>query len=158
MCAARQKPARFREIRNARLQRDYFVDETYEAGIALTGTEVKSVRAGQVQLAESFVRIDKGRPILYHAHIAEYSYGNFQNHNPYRPRLLLLHKKEIRKLQQALQSGGGRTLIPAAMYFKNGLAKVRLALARGKKSYDKREDFKRKVHERETQRLVRHHL
>ena len=144
-------------MRNSRAYRDYFVDETLEAGIVLKGTEVKSIRRGMVQINESFVRIDKGVPILYHAHIAEYTHGTDSNHNPYRPRKLLLNKKEIRKWEQAIQSGG-RTIIPLRLYFKEGLVKVEIALCRGKKQYDKREDLKKAVDVRETQRMVKHHL
>lgn len=148
---------RFKEVRNSRAHRDYFVEETLEAGIALKGTEVKSIRQGMVQINEAFVRIDKGTPVLYHAHIAEYAFGTNSNHNPYRPRKLLLNKREIHKWEQAIQSGG-RTVIPLRMYFKNGLVKVEIALAQGKKHYDKREDLKKAVDLRETQRMVRHHL
>lgn len=148
------KKDRLSEVRNARLHRDYFVDETLEAGIALRGTEVKSIRQGLAQINEAFVRIDKEVPILYHAHIAEYAFGTSSNHNPYRPRKLLLHKREIRKWQQAIQSGG-RTLIPARLYFRKGLVKLEVALCRGKKQYDKREDLKKKVDQRETERYLK---
>jgi len=116
----KKKAERYKEIRNSRAHREYFIDETLEAGIALRGTEVKSVRRGMVQINDAFVRIDKGVPILYHAHIAEYAFGSHANHNPYRPRKVLLHQKEIRKWEQAVQSGG-RTLIPLRLYFKKGL-------------------------------------
>ena len=144
-------------MRNSRARRDFFIDETLEAGIVLKGTEVKSIRQGMVQINESFVRIDKGVPILYHAHIAEYAFGTTSNHNPYRPRKLLLQSREIRKWEQAVQSGG-RAIVPLKMYFKNGLVKVEIALCRGKKQYDKREDLKREVDLRESQRTVKHHL
>ena len=144
-------------MRNSRAYRDFFVDETLEAGVVLTGTEVKSIRQGMGQINEAFVRIDKGIPILYHAHIAEYSFGTSSNHNPYRPRKLLLNKREIRKWEQAIQSGG-RTIVPLRMYFKNGLLKVEIGLCRGKKQFDKREDLKKAVDMRETQRTVKHHL
>jgi len=145
---------RFKEIRNAKVFHDYFVDETFEAGIVLTGTEVKSIREGRAQLSDAFVRIRNGRVILYHAHIAEYSFGNFFNHEPYRPRNLLLHKKQILKLEHEVQSTG-RTLIPLRMYFQKALVKVELGLCRGKKLYDKRETLKAKEHQRETQRAMR---
>lgn len=145
---------RFKEIRNAKVFHDYFVDETFEAGIVLTGTEVKSIREGRAQLSDAFVRIRNGRVILYHAHIAEYSFGNFFNHEPYRPRTLLLHKKQILKLEHEVQSTG-RTLIPLRMYFQKALVKVELGLCRGKKLYDKRETLKEKEHQRETQRAMR---
>lgn len=144
-------------MRNSRARRDFFIDETLEAGIVLKGTEVKSIRQGMAQINESFVRIDKGTPILYHAHVAEYAFGTTSNHNPYRPRKLLLNKREIRKWEQAVQSGG-RAIIPLRIYFKKGLVKVEIALCRGKKQYDKREDLKKAVDIRETQRTVKHHL
>lgn len=144
-------------MRNSRARRDFFIDETLEAGIVLKGTEVKSIRQGMVQINESFVRIDKGVPILYHAHVAEYAFGTTSNHNPYRPRKLLLNSREIRKWEQAVQSGG-RTIVPLRMYFKNGLVKVEIALCRGKKQFDKREDLKKEVDLRESQRTVKHHI
>ncbi len=144
-------------MRNSRARRDFFIDETLEAGVVLTGTEVKSIRQGMVQINEAFVRIDKGAPILYHAHIAEYAFGTSSNHNPYRPRKLLLNSREIRKWEQAIQSGG-RTIVPLRMYFKNGLIKVEIGLCRGKKQFDKREDLKKEVDLRESQRMVKHHI
>lgn len=153
MSAAKAKTPRQREIRNASVQRDYFIDETLEAGIVLTGTEVKSIREGRAQISDSFVRIDRGVAILFHAHIAEYSFGSFANHKPYRPRPLLLHKRQIITLQQALQSGG-RALVPTRMYFKQALVKVEIALCRGKKQYDKREDLRQKDTERELRRVM----
>lgn len=144
-------------MRNSRARRDFFIDETLEAGVVLTGTEVKSIRQGMVQINEAFIRIDKGAPILYHAHIAEYAFGTSSNHNPYRPRKLLLNSREIRKWEQSIQSGG-RTIVPLRMYFKNGLVKVEIALCRGKKQFDKREDLKKEVDLRESQRMVKHHI
>lgn len=144
--------ARFREIRNAKALHDYFVEEKYEAGIVLTGTEVKAIRAGLAQISDSFVRLDGGVPILYHAHISEYAYGSFANHNPYNPRRLLLHKREIRKIQQAVQSGG-YTIVPLRMYMKQALVKVEIAVARGKKLFDKREDLKKAIAKRELGRV-----
>ena len=144
-------------MRNSRARRDFFIDETLEAGVVLTGTEVKSIRQGMVQINEAFVRIDKGAPILYHAHIAEYAFGTSSNHNPYRPRKLLLNSREIRKWEQAIQSGG-RTIVPLRMYFKNGLIKVEIGLCRGKKQFDNREDLKKEVDLRESQRMVKHHI
>ena len=144
-------------MRNSRARRDFFIDETLEAGVVLKGTEVKSIRQGMVQINEAFVRIDKGTPILYHAHIAEYAFGTTSNHNPNRPRKLLLSKREIHKWEQSIQSGG-RTIVPLRMYFKNGLVKAELGLCRGKKLYDKRDDLRKAVDLRETQRTVKHHL
>jgi SsrA-binding protein len=153
----KKKQSRFKEVRNSRAYKDFFVDETLEAGIALAGTEVKSIRQGTVQISEGFVRIDKGTPVLYHAHIAAYEFGSHSNHNPYRPRKLLLNKREIRKWEQAIQSGG-RTIIPLRMYFNKGLVKVEIGLCRSKKQFDKREDMKKAVDLRETERTVKHHL
>lgn len=144
---------RFREVRNSSAQRDYFIDEALEAGLVLRGTEVKSVRQGMVQINDAFVRIDQGAPILYHAHIAPYAFGNTSNHNPYRPRKLLLNKREIRKWEQAIRSGG-RAIVPLRLYFKQGLVKVEVALCRGKKLYDKREDLRKKEDQREVERAT----
>ncbi|MBN1403134.1 MAG: SsrA-binding protein SmpB [Opitutales bacterium] len=145
---------RFKEVRNAKAHRDFFIEDKFEAGIMLTGTEIKSIRQGQAQIAESFVRVDGDIPVLYHAHIAEYSFGSYANHNPYRPRRLLLHKKEIRKIKQELQSGG-RTLIPLRMYFKKALVKVEIAIAVGKKMHDKRNDMKDAINKRELDRAIK---
>lgn len=145
---------RFKEVRNSSAHRDYFVDDTLEAGLVLKGTEVKSIRQGMVQINDAFVRIDQGTPVLYHVHIAPYAFGNVSNHNPYRPRKLLMSKREIRKWEQAIQSGG-RTIVPLRLFFKKGLVKVDVALCRGKKLYDKREDLKEKADLREAERSLR---
>lgn len=153
--AAKKKAERPREVRNSKVGRSYFIGEKLEAGIKLTGTEVKSVRSGKAQINESFVRIEKGdKPTLYHAHIDEYAFGNENNHNPTRPRLLLLHKKQIEKIKFELEAGG-QALIPTKLYFKEGLIKVEIALCKGKKLFDKREDMKRKTQMREAERFVR---
>lgn len=143
-----------REFRNSKIFHNYTVGDKFEAGIKLLGTEIKAIRAGKVQLNDAFVRIDKDIPVLYHAHINEYEFGNLNNHKPTRPRLLLLKKKEISKLQHAMETGG-QALIPVRMYFKGGLLKVELALCRGKKLYDKREDLKKKAQMREADRVMR---
>jgi len=146
-----------REIRNNKVHRNYFIGETFEAGMKLTGTEIKSIRAGKAQISESFVRIEKkDGPRLYNTHIDEYSHGSDQNHNPTRPRLLLLHKREIERLHYELEAGG-QALIPTRIYFKRGLAKIELALCKGKKLFDKREDIKRKTELREAERAVKFH-
>lgn len=132
------------EIRNPKASRDYFLGDRFEAGIALTGTEVKAVRLGRANIADAFVRIDDGAiPILYHAHISEYDFGNANNHQPYRPRKLLLHGREIRKIVGEIRSGG-KTVVPTRLYFRHGLAKIEIAIAQGKKLYDKRNDIKRR--------------
>jgi len=157
MAKTKKESARYREIRNAKAFRDFFVDEKLEVGVELKGTEVKSIRSGQVQINDAFVRIDRNIPTLYHAHIAEYAFGTDANHNPYRPRRLLMHKKEIRKWAQAIQNGG-RTIIPLRMYFKKGLVKAEIGLARGKKQYDKREDLKKAADQREVDREIKRRL
>ena len=145
----------FKEIRNSKASHKYLIGEKFEAGLVLTGTEVKSIRLGKAQLTEAFVRVEKGNAILYHAHIEEYAFGNKQNHNPTRPRRLLLHKKEIKKLQEAIDLEG-KTIIPLRMYLKHGLIKVEIALCKGKKLFDKREDLKKKTALREAQRSIKH--
>ncbi|MFP4282657.1 MAG: SsrA-binding protein SmpB [Opitutales bacterium] len=155
--APKNQPKRYKEIRHTRAKHDYFIDDTLECGIVLTGTEVKSLRAGLAQINESFVRFERGVPMLYHAHIAEYAFGNLANHKPVRPRKLLMHRKEITKWEHSVQAGG-YTVIPLRMYFKKALVKVEIGLARGKKHYDKRETLKEREDLREAQRLVKHHL
>jgi SsrA-binding protein len=145
---------RFREIRNAKANHDFFIEDKFEAGIVLSGTEVKSIRAGLAQISDSFVRMDNDVPILYHANIAEYAFGSYRNHDPLQPRRLLLHKREIRRIREAIQSGG-RTVVPLRMYFKGSLVKVEIAVAKGKKLYDKREDLKKDIIRRETEREFR---
>jgi len=115
---------------------------------------VKSIRAGLAQISDAFVRVDGDIPILYHAHITEYDHCGYENHNPYSPRKLLIHKREMRKIKQAIQSGG-YTIVPTRMYFKGSLVKVEIAVARGKKLYDKREDMKAAISKRETDRSLR---
>ncbi len=154
MAESKKDPARHTEIRNAKALRDYFIDERFEAGIQLRGTEVKSIRAGQAQIADSFGRCEKGEVWLHNAYIELYAFGNRENHEPRRPRKLLLHQHQIRKIAQALQAGG-RALVPLRMYFKEALVKVEVALGTGKKLYDKREDVKRKVQLREVDRALR---
>ncbi len=132
---------------NRQAYHDYFVDETIEAGIALTGTEIKSIRAGKVNLRGAYARIKDGEVWLDGAHIAEYEPGTYMNHAPMRPRKLLLHRREIDRLTGRIQAKGF-TLVPLKMYFQSNRVKVELGLCRGKKLYDKRETIK----ERETQR------
>lgn len=125
---------------NKRARHDFFIEDVYEAGIALTGTEIKSVRAGAVNLKDSFAKVVGGEVFVYNMHISPYEQGNRYNSDPMRPKKLLLHKKEIRKLDQAL-SLEGLTLIPLEVYLFKGKAKLSLAVAKGKKLYDKREDI-----------------
>lgn len=141
------------EIRNKKASHKYHIEEKFEAGIKLQGTEVKSIRQGKAQIGESFVRIEKGNAILYHAHIDEYKFGTDSNHNPTRPRQLLLHKKEINKLRGSIEAGG-KAVIPLRLYIKKGLVKVEIAICQGKKLHDKREDLKKKEAMREAERIV----
>lgn len=140
---------------NRRARFDYFVDERVEAGIALTGTEVKSLRHGEGSIAESYATVEGEEVWLINSHIPEYSHGNRQNHQPRRPRKLLLKGREISKLQGAV-ARQGLTLVPLSMYFNSrGRAKVELALARGKKVHDKRDTVKERDWKREQGRLLR---
>jgi SsrA-binding protein len=140
-------------VTNHKGRRDYHILETFEAGIALHGTEVKSLRAGKGQIADAFARVEKGEVWLYNVHIDEYSHGNLQNHVPKAPRKLLLHKSEIRKLFD-LAAVKGNALIPLAFYWKNGKVKVSLAVGKGKQQYDKREDLKNRDADRQMKRAT----
>lgn len=134
---------------------DYAIEQKLEAGIVLVGTEVKSLREGKVNLRESYASVDSGQVILHQCHIGGYSHGNQMNHEPIRPRKLLLHQKEIQKIHGKVQQAG-LTLIPLRMYFNpRGIAKVELALARGKKHYDRRETVKKREANREIQRAMK---
>lgn len=154
VCAKKQKSERFKEIRNAKVFRDYFVEDKLEAGIVLTGTELKSIRNGRAQITDAFAKVEKGEVILRGAHIDEYAFGNINNHEPRRPRKLLLHRKEIGRLAEEVTQGG-KTLVPMRMYFKEGLVKVELAICTGKKLYDKRETLKKKAQMQEIEREMR---
>jgi len=128
---------------------NYHISDKYEAGIALTGTEVKSVMDGRVQLKDAFVSVREGEAWLFNAHISPYSHGNRENHDPLRTRKLLLHKREIEKLDEAA-ARQGMTLVPTQVYLKHGRIKVEVGVARGKKMYDKRESELRRTVDRET--------
>ena len=154
MCAKTHPPSRQKEYRNNKARHEYIIEETLEAGIVLTGTEVKAIRAGRIQISDAFARIERGRIILYHMHIGEYAFGNIHNHQPYRARELLLKKKQIHKLEQATHSGG-RVMVPLRLYFKKALVKVEIALATGKKHYDKRQHLKKKIALREAERAIK---
>lgn len=133
---------------------DYHIEEKYEAGISLLGTEVKSLRDGRVNLKDSYVIIKEGEAFLFNCHISPYSHGNINNHEPLRTRKLLLHKKEIAKLWGKI-SQQGLTLIPLKIYFKNGKAKVEVGLAKGKRQYEKRDSIKEKEAKREIERHIK---
>src|SRR2546425_209060 len=144
-------------LTNSKARRDYHILETFEAGIVLYGTEVKSLRAGKGQIRDAFARVEKDEVWLYNAHIDEYSHGNLQNHVPKAPRKLLLHKSEIRKLHEHA-SVKGNALVPLSFYWKNGKVKVALGVGKGKQQYDKREDLKRKESDRELKKATMHRL
>ena len=139
---------------NKKARHDYFIEETYEAGITLTGTEIKSVRQGRVSLKESYARIEKEEVILYGMNISPYEQGNIFNHDPLRTRKLLLHKKEILKIENTLKTKG-YTLVPLKMYFRHGKIKVEIGLATGKKLYDKRQDMAAKAAKRDLARRIK---
>lgn len=139
---------------NRKAKFEYFLVETFEAGIALQGSEIKSIRAGQVSLTEAYVQTDGREAWLMGAHIAPYEQANRFNHEPVRPRRLLLHKKEIRQLWDSVRQKG-MTIVPTRVYLKDGRAKVEIALARGKKSYDKRETIAKRDRERDSAREMR---
>ena len=142
---------------NRRALYEYAVLETLEVGIVLTGTEIKSVRAGRVNLREAYARVERRELWLHNAHISQYDAGNRHNHEPTRPRKLLAHTREIGKLA-GKQSEAGVTLIPLRMYDRNGVVKLQLAVAKGKHSYDKREAVKEREAQREMARAVRRNL
>ncbi|KRL40177.1 SsrA-binding protein SmpB [Lacticaseibacillus manihotivorans] len=139
---------------NKKAYHDYNILETYEAGVALTGTEIKSVRAGKTTLRDGYARVRNGEAWLENVHITPYAEGNQFNVDPMRNRKLLLHKKEIRKLEVSLTEKG-LTIVPLRMYLKHGYAKVLIGVAQGKKNYDKRESLKRKDQERDIQRAMK---
>lgn len=136
---------------NKKAYHDFFIDETYEAGIALHGTEVKSMRMGKCSIKESFLRIEDGEVFVYGMHVSPYEKGNIFNKDPLRVKKLLLHKYEINKLQGKIKEKG-YTLVPLQVYFKEGKVKVEIGLARGKKLYDKRADIAKKDQRREAEK------
>jgi SsrA-binding protein len=140
--------------RNRKARHEYFVLETLEAGLVLRGSEIKSIRAGQISLAEAYVRVDGREAWLVDAHIAPYDQASYQNHDPRRERKLLLHRPEIRGLWEAVRQKGV-TLIPLQVYLKDGRAKIEIAVAKGKKLYDKRQELARRDAEREIERQFR---
>jgi SsrA-binding protein len=139
---------------NKKARHDYHIIEVIEAGMVLVGTEVKSLREGRANLKDSYARIRNGELYLVQAHISPYSHAHYDNHDPERVRKLLVHKRELKRLTGKTQEKG-LTLVPLKIYFKEGKAKVELALASGKKSYDKRETLKRKDQKREMERAIK---
>jgi SsrA-binding protein len=139
---------------NKKAKRDYFIDDVFEAGLVLEGTEVKSLREGRVNLKDAYARIKNGEVFLISAHISPYAFGTHKNHDPERERKLLLHRREIRRLYGKTQEKGF-TLVPLSIYFKNGRAKLELGLGRGKAKYDKREAIKKKQEQRDLERALK---
>ena len=139
---------------NKRARFDYEISETFEAGLVLQGTEVKSLRDGRVSLQDAYADVQSGEVFRLNAHINPYDHGNRFNHEPERPRKLLLHKREIKRLIGKTQEKG-LTLIPTRMYFTHGKAKIELGLAKGKKQYDKRQELKRRSAQRDIERAIR---
>jgi SsrA-binding protein len=139
---------------NRKAYHDFHLLETFEAGVALLGTEVKAIREGRANLRDSFARVDNGEVYLYNVNISPYSHRGYADHEPLRPRKLLLHRNEIRKLIGKTVEKG-MTLVPVRMYFKNGRVKVAISLAKGKKEYDKRETIKRRESDRETRAAMK---
>ncbi len=139
---------------NRKAKFEYFLIETFEAGVALQGSEIKSIRAGQISLTEAYIQTDGQEAWLMGAHVSPYEQANRFNHDPLRPRRLLLHKKEITQLWDSVRQKG-MTIVPTRVYLKDGRAKVEIALARGKKSYDKRETIAKRDRERDSAREMR---
>lgn len=148
---AQKKEAQKLIANNKKAYHDYFIDETYETGVVLHGTEVKSLRMGKCSIKESFIRIENGEVFVYGMHISPYEKGNIFNKDPLRVKKLLMHKAEINKLAGKVAEKGF-TLVPLQVYFKDGRAKVEIGLARGKKLYDKRQDIAKKDQRREMER------
>ena len=139
---------------NKKAYHDYFIEDTYEAGVSLHGTEVKSLRMGKCSVKEAFIRIERGEVFVYGMHISPYEHGNIFNKNPLRDRKLLLHKKEIAKLI-GLTKQKGYSLVPTSIYFKGSFVKIELGIGKGKKLYDKREDIAKKDAERKINRALK---
>ena len=150
--ASRQQPSVI--ARNRRARHDYHIEDVVEGGLVLTGTEVKSLRAGRASLTDGFAQITDGEMWLHGVHIPEYTQGTWTNHEPRRPRKVLLHRKEIDRLARQTAERG-LTIVPLSLYFKDGKVKVELALARGKRTYDKRRDLAQRDAAREVERAFR---
>ncbi|MFD7558904.1 MULTISPECIES: SsrA-binding protein SmpB [unclassified Streptomyces] len=138
---------------NKKARHDYAILDTYECGLVLTGTEVKSLRQGRASLVDGFVSVESNEAWLYNVHVPEYSQGTWTNHSARRKRKLLMHREEIDKLARKAEEAG-HTVVPLSLYFKDGRAKVEIALAKGKKEYDKRQTLREKQDTRETQRTI----
>tara|TARA_Y100001934_G_scaffold262536_1_gene337126 strand:+ start:857 stop:1336 length:480 start_codon:yes stop_codon:yes gene_type:complete len=145
---------RIQAVRNPKARHKYLITDKYEAGIVLLGTEVKSFRAGQVQIGQSFARFVKNELFLFNAHVSEYEFGGEENHDPSRPRKLLLNRRELSRLKVAIEAGG-KTIVPLRAYFKGALVKVQLGVGTGKKLKDKRQDLKKRTAQREAEQALK---
>lgn len=150
---AKKQTGRTMVAQNKKARHDYNIHDTFEAGMVLTGTEVKSLRQGRASLVDAFATVDDGEVWLRQAHIPEYSHGTWTNHTARRTRKLLLHRREIDRLERKLTDAGS-TLVPLAIYFTDGYAKVEIALATGKREYDKRQILRRRDADREAERAL----
>lgn len=139
---------------NRKASHEYFLGERFEAGLVLEGSEIKSIRAGQISLAEAYVHLDGHEAWLMDAHIAPYEHASIYNHNPRRPRKLLLHRREINRLWNEVRKKG-ITIVPTRVYIKNGIAKVEISIAKGKKQYDKRQEIAKRDTQRDIERSLR---
>lgn len=139
---------------NKKARHEYFITDTFEAGMVLTGTEIKSVRAGKIQIVDGYIQIKNGQATLLNVHIAPFEQGNRFNVDPLRPRNLLLHQKEINKLFKETKTNG-LTIVPLKVYLKHGYAKILIGIAKGKNDYDKRHDLKKKEQNREIERVLK---
>jgi SsrA-binding protein len=146
-----EKSAKKNVAENRKARHDYFIEDEFETGLVLLGTEVKSLRSGKVNLKDAYARIKDGEVFVYQLHIGPYPFAYYGNHDPLRPRKLLLHKREINRITAKVNQKG-HTLVPLRIYFKDGKAKLTLALAKGKRQYDKREAIKRRDEQRELER------
>ncbi len=142
---------------NRKARHDFFIEDEYEAGMVLTGTEVKSLRLGKVNLKDAYAQIKDGEVFVYQLHIGAYPFAYYGNHDPLRPRKLLLHKREIKRLYGKVNEKG-HTLVPLKLYFKKGRVKISLALAKGKRKYDKREAIKRRDEQRDLDRELKRYV
>ena len=154
MSAIRKKKEDLPFVSNSKARHKYTLGEKYEAGVVLSGTEVKSIRAGNVQISESFARMIKNELFLFNVHISEYEHGGDENHSPQRPRKLLLKRKELEKLRTEIEAGG-KTVVPLKLYFKEALIKCEVCLCTGKNLRDKRQDLKKRVADREADQALK---
>lgn len=154
MSANRKKKEDLPFVSNSKARHKYTLGEKYEAGVVLSGTEVKSIRAGNVQISESFARMIKNELFLFNVHISEYEHGGDENHSPQRPRKLLLKRKELEKLRTEIEAGG-KTVVPLKLYFKESLIKCEVCLCTGKNLRDKRQDLKKRVADREADQALK---